>query len=78
MTCLNYNLRNHYTKNSHGVRPFDQIVYNNYEWNKYSNPHKSYGYLATAELSEVLYHFLALENAGVLQRIKWVFSKPRF
>lgn len=74
-TCLNYNLRNHYRENRHGVRPFDQIVYNNYECEGCTNPHKSYGYLRTAELTRVLHAFLTLENASVWERIKWVFTK---
>jgi hypothetical protein len=75
-TCLNYNLRNNYTENSNRVRPFDEIVYNNYECYGVKNPHKAYGYLRTAEVTRAVYNFLTLENAGVWQRIKWVFSKP--
>jgi hypothetical protein len=78
VTCLNYNLRNHYAENRHGVRPFDQIVFNTYEHRGVANPHKAYGYLRTAEVTNALHHFLALENAGVWQRVRWVFSRPRF
>ncbi len=77
VTCLNYNLRNHYRENTNGVRPFDQIIYSNYEWNGVKNPHKSYGYLRAAEITQALNNFLVLENAGVLERIKWVFRRPR-
>jgi hypothetical protein len=76
-TCLNYNLRNNYGENSKGVRPFDQLTYNTYEWHGVKNPHKCYGYLRTAEITDAIHRFLTLENAGVWQRIKWVFSKPR-
>ncbi len=78
VTCLNYNLRNHYDENGAGVRPFDQVVYNNYECKGAKNPHKAYGYLRTPEMSRAVYHFLALENAGIWQRIKWVFARPVF
>lgn len=78
VTCLNYNLRNHYAENPAGVRPFDQIVYNTYEHDGVANPHKAYGYLRTAEVTNALHHFLSLENAGVWQRMKWVFARPEF
>jgi hypothetical protein len=78
VTCLDYNLRHHYKENAHHVRPFDEIVYNNYEYQGIKNPHKSYGYLRTADFSRALYNFLVLENAGLWQRIKWVFKKPQY
>ncbi|MBD3394916.1 MAG: hypothetical protein GF418_04740 [Chitinivibrionales bacterium] len=77
VTCLNYNLRNHYAENSHGVRPFDQIVYNNYEHDGVANPHKSYGYLRCAELTQAFNTFLCIENATLWQRVKWIFSRPK-
>lgn len=76
VTCLNYNLRNHYCKNSLGVRPFDRIVYNNYEYNETANPHKVYGYLRTLDMTQALNTFLVLDNAGLGRRIKWLFRRP--
>lgn len=76
VTCLDYNLRHHYKENGSRVRPFDEIVYNNYEYQGVRNPHKCYGYLRTADFSRALYSFLVLENAGLWQRIKWVFRGP--
>jgi hypothetical protein len=78
VTCLQYNLRNEYRENAAGVRPFDEVVYNNYECRGGKNPHKAYGYLRTAEMARAIYHFCALENAGLWQRIKWVFARPVF
>jgi hypothetical protein len=77
VTCLNYNLRAHYAENSRGCRPFDQITYNTYEWNGVANPHKCYGYLRTAEITDAINRFLTLETAGVWERIKWVFKRPK-
>lgn len=74
VTCLNYNLRNNYKENSSKVRPFDGIVFNNYEFNGKLNPHKIYGYLRDSELTNVVYNFLALEDAGFWQRLKWLFK----
>jgi hypothetical protein len=76
-TCLNYNLRNNYKENRKGVRPFDQLTYNTYEYDGCKNPHKVYGYLRTAEVTRAMHDFLVLENAGLWQRVKWVFHKPQ-
>ncbi len=75
VTCLNYNLRNNYKENSNKVRPFDYIVYNNYEYEGVMNPHKSYGYLRTAEVTRAINDFLSLETASTWQKLKRVFSK---
>ena len=77
-TCLNYDLHNHYRENSNGVRPHDQIVFNNYAYKGHSNHHKGYGYLRTPQVTDALHQFLCLENAGMWQRLKWVFRKPEF
>jgi len=55
--ALTYNLRGDYGKNSHSVQVMDKVVYNNYENNGERNPHKSYGYLRTPELAEVIHNF---------------------
>ncbi len=73
VTCLNYNLRNNYAENARGVRPFDQIVYNNYECEGCKNSHKVYGYLRTADFTLALHMFLNIEGAGFFQRLKWAF-----
>lgn len=77
VTCLDYNLRNHYRSNSSGVRPYDRIVYNNYEYNGNPNPHKAYGYLRTLDITQALNTFLVLENAGIMERIGWIFNPPQ-
>ncbi|MBN1309575.1 MAG: hypothetical protein JXA18_16765 [Chitinispirillaceae bacterium] len=76
VTCLNYNLRTHYHPNEAGVRPYDRIVYNNYECGGVKNPHKAYGYLRTLDVTQALNTFLVLENAGLRQRIMWLFRQP--
>ena len=68
--AFNYNLKDDYGPNRHGIRPVDHAVYNNYENNGKRNPHKSYGYLRTPELSRKIYAFLkerpgrSTRNAG--------------
>lgn len=76
VTCLTYNLRNHYRANKSGVRPFDRIVYNNYEFEGYNNPHKAYGYLRTLDITQALNTFLVLENSGLAQRLRWLLKPP--
>ncbi|MBU1095185.1 MAG: lipase family protein [Bacteroidetes bacterium] len=56
--AMNYNLSDDYYENSHGVKPIDKIVYNNYQIENEHNPHKSYGYLRTPEFAAALYDFL--------------------
>lgn len=77
VTCLNYNLRNHYHANASGVRPFDRIVYNNYEHDGVKNPHKIFGYLRTLDITQALNTFLVLESASFLQRLGWLFKLPQ-
>jgi hypothetical protein len=77
VTCMDYNLRNHYHENSNKVRPFDLVIYNNYEYKGCKNPHKIYGYLRAAEFTQAINNFLVIENADMLQRIKWVFKRPK-
>ncbi|MBN1759752.1 MAG: hypothetical protein JW863_15600 [Chitinispirillaceae bacterium] len=76
VTCLDYNLRNHYQANKRGIRPYDRIVYNDYEYNGTPNPHKAYGYLRTLDITQALNTFLVLENSGIAQRIGWLFKPP--
>jgi len=74
VTCLNYNLRNHYACNRYKVRPFDTVIYSNYEWKGKPNPHKSFGYLRAAEVTNVINSFLNIESASFWTRIKWAFK----
>jgi hypothetical protein len=75
-TCLNYNLRYHFHANESGVRPFDRIVYNNYEHNGAPNPHKAYGYLRTLDITQALNTFLVIESSSFSQRLHWLFKPP--
>ncbi len=64
--AMNYTLADDYAPNTKGVRPQDMIVYNNYEMDGKRNPHKSYGYLRTPEMAEVIYDFLTREKSKTL------------
>ena len=56
--ALNYRLHDDFEENSRHVQPVDKIVINNYEFRGRKNPHKSYGYLRTLEMAEIISHFL--------------------
>lgn len=60
---LGYNLSRKYKFNKYAIRPRDLSVTNDYHNHEdVHNPHKSYGYLRTKEVTRVLVDFLA--NAG--------------
>jgi hypothetical protein len=58
-------LRDDYGPNALGVRVVDDLVLNDYDYEKHQghaskpNPHKSYGYLRTPEMSQIIAEFLA-------------------
>ena len=52
--CLDTHLADDYDSNSSGIEVRDRLVHNDYA----DNPHKSYGYLRTPELSEHVARFL--------------------
>ena len=58
--AIDIHLRDDYSANDKGIRVEDNIVMNDYSINKKSNPHKSYGYLRTPELSKHVKEFLGL------------------
>ena len=56
--AINYNLSDDYHQNSQGISILDKQVHNTYEYAGNKNPHKSYGYLRTPEMSEIVHSFL--------------------
>ena len=64
--ALEIKLRDDYCENSNHVCPIDEIVINNYEYNGNKNPHKSYGYLRTPQLAQVVLGFLDHGRPGVI------------
>jgi hypothetical protein len=66
--ALDIKLRDDYCKNINHVCPIDEIVTNDYEYNGNKNPHKSYGYLRTPQLAQVVRGFLDHGRPGVIVR----------
>jgi PGAP1-like protein len=66
--ALNYNLSDDYAENSRNIKPIDNIVENQYEYNGQNNPHNVYGYLRTPKVTEEIFEFLNRKNS-FLQKI---------
>ena len=56
--ALDHTLSDDFDANNIGIKAIDISVYNNYEINNESNPHKSFGYLRTPELATIIDGFL--------------------
>jgi hypothetical protein len=60
--ALIYDLSDNFQPNYRGVVAEDFVVFNDYQANHIFNPHKSYGYLRTAEFAQILSEFLKKKN----------------
>jgi len=56
--AFDYTLNDDFEENAAHIRPVDRIVSNDYEFGGIKNPHKSYGYLRTLEMAEIIDDFL--------------------
>jgi hypothetical protein len=56
--ALKRSLANDYMANARHVRPVDESVYNDYEYDGKLNPHQAYGYLRTPQLARLVTDFL--------------------
>jgi hypothetical protein len=56
--ALDHTLEDDYQANSRGLRVRDIYVFNDYEMDGNPNPHKSFGYLRTPEMAEIIDGFL--------------------
>ena len=67
--AIYYKLADKYKANFRGVKVVDFLVQNDYEVKGVKNPHKSFGYLRTLEMSYAIHDFLVRKKANVFQRI---------
>ncbi len=67
--ALNYKLNDDFSPNENGVSPVDFVVVNDYEVEKHKNPHKSFGYLRTAEMSKILNAFINKKKKNLAARV---------
>jgi hypothetical protein len=79
--AINYNLADDFQKNSKGITIIDKQVHNTYEYEGGKNPHKSYGYLRTPEMSEIIYAFLCRGRSALsvwlTERLYRLFNRNR-
>jgi len=59
-----------FTPNSRNIRPIDHIMTNDYAIRGVANPHKSYGYLRTPELSQIISRFLGTRQISPFAWLK--------
>ncbi len=67
--AINYKLADDFMPNKYGVQIIDREIINDYKINNHRNPHKSYGYLRSPELSNLIYTFLKQKETVPLMRI---------
>ncbi len=73
IVAFNYKLADYYNENNSGVKPIDNLVVNNYEFNNVRNPHKAFGYLRTPQFTAVLKEFISAGKLSVRESIiRWV------
>lgn len=71
--ALIYNLGKNFNANYRKVSAEDFVVFNDYQNNHSSNPHKSYGYLRTKEFANVLIRFYP-QGRGFFKRLLTLFK----
>ncbi len=78
--AFNYKLEDDFSENTLGIKVIDFEVNNTYISNGQHNPHKSYGYLQTPEIAQIIYDFITKVPPPYYFRIwhsvKKIFGKP--
>lgn len=72
---FNYQLADDFSENERGIKPKDFIVTNNYSINGNPNPHKSFGYLRTPELAQVICDFVSEKRVKLKTKVKLRIAK---
>lgn len=67
--ALNYKLNDDFSSNSNGVAPIDFMIVNDYENDNHKNPHKSFGYLRTPEMSRILNDFITQKKKNFANKL---------
>ncbi|MBN2029819.1 hypothetical protein JW824_06185 [bacterium] len=75
--AFNYELGDDYEPNSKNIRVTDKVVINHYAYQGKKNPHKSYGYLQTPEMAEIIDTFLSQKEHTLFHRIKNILKKEK-
>ncbi|PKP10167.1 MAG: hypothetical protein CVU09_08550 [Bacteroidetes bacterium HGW-Bacteroidetes-4] len=71
--AFKYRLNDVFLPNAKGISPIDFLVANTYKVNGEPNPHKSFGYLRTPQMSSVTRAFIKAERLTFMQKIaRWL------
>lgn len=73
--AFNFNLSDDFKANTRNVCPVDKIVYNDYEFMGKKNAHKSYGYLRTREMAQIIADFLGETHYSPFSWIKKILGQ---
>lgn len=73
--ALDHTLADDYLENGRGLRVRDKYVYNDYEMNGGPNPHKSFGYLRTPEMVDVIAEFLEGGRGRIYKGYNYLVSR---
>ncbi len=68
--AINHHLGEVYKENADKLRVIDRLVKNNYSSQGVLNPHKSYGYLRTAEVADIVNSFLGRRKLSLFFWLK--------
>jgi hypothetical protein len=74
--AVNYMLEDDFGQNAGQVRPTDKLVTNDYEYRGDKNPHKSYGYLRTPEMADIIAEFLSEDRFRLFSWLN-IFQKKK-
>lgn len=73
--ALDHTLEDDYQANSRGLRVRDLYVFNDYEMDGNPNPHKSFGYLRTPEMAEIIDGFLEGGRGRVYRAFRYIAAR---
>ncbi len=73
--AVNYELEKIFSPNRSGVYPQGKLIENDYEINGEKNPHKSFGYLRSFDVSKAIAEFIEPEETGFG---KWLREKLKY
>lgn len=73
--ALDHTLKDDYQANSRGLLPRDVYVFNDYEMDGKPNPHKSFGYLRTPEIVEIIDEFQEGGRGRLFKAFRYIASR---
>lgn len=76
--AINHEINGDYKPNSEGICPIDKVVMNDFAYDGEVNPHKSFGYLRSREVTKIIDAFLSQKEQGIftifIDKLKGLFN----